>query len=513
MYLEKESHNAPNSTKIFDAHYLICYLNFNYLLQVRNIPEALGRRIRRHFRQFYSVKSAIDETRIFSDLSTSLRKEVSGFLVSELMGDRSFFIKLPKSLWPKMLPLLRPMSFERGEVVCVQGEACSEMLVVLAGTLKGSTVVEGESEPWQRRITTGDSINVLLVLSIWSECIETVTAQVSAETYAISSDDFTSLFKSDADKATFAQLQIKEVSNYKMNPNFPGSPTAAGKPLHFACFSLVEISVGGLAGSLLSSNSKRLVQVLTPRSRSASTDSPTSLLWMVVDLVNDEGTPFEQWHHKTQKVSVSREDISSASWSDVIRWTDVSVPFNKAVVRMRLYESEGGNYSSTCVVGSIFLPLRHVESEGEAEAAGIELGKNPGSGKAYWKPPYSSPKKPGSVEAWFDLGQNKNEVVSSSPKASPNTTSSIALLPDKVAWAHIRLAVKRPHNKPRRPNSQLAAGGGVAGVPRLARFSKEAGKEAVHSAGGTTKFRKGASRASTSTSTRASANGSGMELI
>jgi hypothetical protein len=91
-------------------------------VEVRQFPEGLGRRIRRHFRHFYSLKSAIDETKIFTDLSAALRKEVSAYLVVELMGRESFFMTIPNNLWSLLLPLLRPMRFEQGEVICTQDE-------------------------------------------------------------------------------------------------------------------------------------------------------------------------------------------------------------------------------------------------------------------------------------------------------------------------------------------------------------------------------------------------------
>ena len=93
----------------------------------RGFPEGLGRRIRRHFRHFYSLKSAIDESKIFSELSTSLRKEVSAYLVSDLMGQESFFMSMSPVLWPRLLPLLRPMRFEKDELICRQDEECTEM--------------------------------------------------------------------------------------------------------------------------------------------------------------------------------------------------------------------------------------------------------------------------------------------------------------------------------------------------------------------------------------------------
>ena len=96
-------------------------------VKTRKFPEDLGRRVRRHFRHFYSMKSAIDETKIFNELSTSLRKEVSMYLVSELMGDVELFRNMSPVLLPRLLPLLRPMRFETDENVCEQGEESSEV--------------------------------------------------------------------------------------------------------------------------------------------------------------------------------------------------------------------------------------------------------------------------------------------------------------------------------------------------------------------------------------------------
>jgi hypothetical protein len=93
----------------------------------RGFPEGLGRRIRRHFRHFYSLKSAIDESKIFSELSTSLRREVSEYLITELMGRESFFMTLSPTFWPRLLPLLRPMGISLHETLCQQGEECTDM--------------------------------------------------------------------------------------------------------------------------------------------------------------------------------------------------------------------------------------------------------------------------------------------------------------------------------------------------------------------------------------------------
>ena len=136
--------NARNTAEQLDA--------VNSFVRCRKFPEKIGRKISRHFRHFYSKKSAIDEAKIFAELPTGLRKEVSSFLVVELLGNESFFMKMPPTLWPRLLPLLKPMGFEPCELVCTQGDDCTEMLVVVSGMLVGECRVSGESIPRTRHM-------------------------------------------------------------------------------------------------------------------------------------------------------------------------------------------------------------------------------------------------------------------------------------------------------------------------------------------------------------------------
>jgi len=100
------------------------------------------------------MKTASDEKKIFEQLSTSLRRDVSQFLVLETMGSDSFFLAISMGLWPRLLPLLQPMTFEANERVCLQGEECDEMHVVISGVLTGSSYLEGQQEPIVRRTMT-----------------------------------------------------------------------------------------------------------------------------------------------------------------------------------------------------------------------------------------------------------------------------------------------------------------------------------------------------------------------
>ena len=68
----------------------------------RNFPEVLGRRIRRHFRHFYSMKSAIDEEKIFKEMSPLLRMEVSSYIVMVQMSDVKIFQTMDPLLWSNL---------------------------------------------------------------------------------------------------------------------------------------------------------------------------------------------------------------------------------------------------------------------------------------------------------------------------------------------------------------------------------------------------------------------------
>ena len=160
-----------------------------------SIPQHLGRQVQRHFRQFYSNKVAIDERKIFKEMSAALRKDVSMFLVSERMSDVKFIQNIEPRRWSKLFPLLNPTRFERNELVCCQGEEVHEMVIVISGSLFGTTRLSARSGKsgklsLDREISNGDSINVLCIFKVWNRCVETVEAQSNVESYSLNADDF-----------------------------------------------------------------------------------------------------------------------------------------------------------------------------------------------------------------------------------------------------------------------------------------------------------------------------------
>lgn len=160
-------------------------------VRTRRIHPDLGRRVRRHFRNYFALKPAIDEARLLAELSTCLRKEVSVFLVNEAMAGADLFSSMPEVLWPKLLPAVRPLRVISGEFICKQGEVCREAFLILRGEAVAfwkplhswSTAEEEEGQEGERgdkeeehMLGPGDTLNVKCVLNLGSTATETAVA-------------------------------------------------------------------------------------------------------------------------------------------------------------------------------------------------------------------------------------------------------------------------------------------------------------------------------------------------
>ena len=148
-------------------------------------------------------------TRIFCLLHSShpSTEEVSEHLLKETMPNVRLFHSMSRTLWPRLLPLLRPVHFDAEQVLCSQGEDVTEMFVIISGCFQGVTWFEGggggrkgggagEGEHKTRRILHSNCVNVLSALGVWHNAVETVTAETPGETYALTHIDFAGLFTS-----------------------------------------------------------------------------------------------------------------------------------------------------------------------------------------------------------------------------------------------------------------------------------------------------------------------------
>eukprot|EP00614_Pseudopedinella_elastica_P009557 CAMPEP_0172607538 /NCGR_PEP_ID=MMETSP1068-20121228/27690_1 /TAXON_ID=35684 /ORGANISM="Pseudopedinella elastica, Strain CCMP716" /LENGTH=935 /DNA_ID=CAMNT_0013410567 /DNA_START=183 /DNA_END=2990 /DNA_ORIENTATION=- len=312
-------------------------------IETRDIPVDLGRRIRSHFRQFYSNKSAIDERKIFMEMSASLRREVSTYLVAEKMRNVKIFQTMSPKLWPRLLPILNPTRFAQDEVVCEQGDEAAEMFIINEGQLLGvSEVPNAPLKPRARSISSGDSINVLCVLKVWNRSVERVTALTHVGSYAVSSDEFYGLFNHDneIDSLAFADIVAHELRNFKMFSD-PAAPTALGMPLYMS-FSRVSVMVVAAEG---------IIAADTTLISRESTSDPYAIIEMV-----DQSTRRQlntRWFHRTPTIHKTLHPCWTTRNS--VQWKDVHLPFENLALRVRVVDEDTVGNDDT--IGEVFLSL------------------------------------------------------------------------------------------------------------------------------------------------------------
>jgi len=222
-------------------------------------------------------------------------------------------------LWPHLLPVLRPMRFEAEEIVCQQDEECGEMYVVLSGTLTGMTEVEGEDDIRVRRATSGDTFNVLCVLGIWSRCVETVIADVSVETYAISEKDFGNLFTAETDLNSLEEMKDREVNNFKMETVVEVGSVFL-KPLYICIFSRLDLTI------------------ISAKDLAVADYNGSSDPYAYVELVDTHlgHSLSKMYTFKTSTISKSLNPL----WLESLQWMDITTPFNRVALRISLYDSD-----------------------------------------------------------------------------------------------------------------------------------------------------------------------------
>ena len=212
------------------------------------LPQDLGRRVRRYFRARKS--EAMDEATILTDLSPSLRGEVSTFLVEGgFLADVVLFKQMNAVFWPRILPILRPTPLMRGEVICKEGEDCIEAFIVVDGELLGTTRMDGGSfdeggansdagsthsshddvqltltnggggdggtgglvnnaaapPVRRRRIKVGQMVDPLCLVKVWDKSLEKVIAMERTDSYAVTAETFYNTFVND--EKLFRSLQ------------------------------------------------------------------------------------------------------------------------------------------------------------------------------------------------------------------------------------------------------------------------------------------------------------------
>jgi hypothetical protein len=180
-----------------------------------------------------------------------------------------------------------------------------------------------------------------------------------------------------------------------MDTSFENSPTEYGRPLYHTCFSHVAVTLVQARGLLPPPAS------LAGHGASSSGSGET---YLIVDLVDaDRCKPCSDvWRHRSKGHSSPAANAAAAAKSvrslrdlgggfaepffgEEVRWDDVSVPFEKAAVRIRLFEVV--HAGKDAVLGTAVVRLLDLEETLRADAKKAaarvaEGGKQHGQGTA-----------------------------------------------------------------------------------------------------------------------------------
>jgi hypothetical protein len=237
----------------------------------------------------------------------------------------------------------------------------------------------------------------------------------------------------------FERLQLKESLKYVMDNFYPNTPTKFGKPLCFACWSTVEVTLRALK---------------TPKARPGT--------WIEFQIIDKDLEPLKNSHWREDSCRPDNVDESNneLTWSDKefesqsfqpgsknppsnkIKWEDISAPFSEASLRLRLYEDNGGSEN---LMAEMWTPLSRLSSDNDIPYE-----------------PIQSPDqdlRPGEIEGWFTLrdldDNNRRAYYQSSSRQSgafkqnkrdktPTSRESCLSKKNSKFRVHLRLFVQEP---------------------------------------------------------------------
>ena len=210
-------------------------------MKVRKFPRPLFSKVKTYYRHFYEKKTALDEQQVLSNLSTSLRKEVVRYLVSDVKGQilRSIpmFSCLDGTHLAQLLTILKPLQSFENDTVVRAGEKGHEMFILMMGRLNvcapDGTVLTVLNE--------GACFGELAALGLKDERSATIISTEYSELYSLARDD---IFKT-----------------------FASNPACIDQMIQIAALNLVqyeeEAEEAGVKGELLENDDSGVLNVVT----------------------------------------------------------------------------------------------------------------------------------------------------------------------------------------------------------------------------------------------------------
>jgi len=179
-------------------------------MKLRNFPKPLARRVRNYYKHYYERKTALNERHILDELSSSLRSEVSKFLIDTLFVHVTIFYNVPMDFQARMFSELRPQQVQALETMHHVGDIGREMYVVVKGTLVMSDV--NRTTVFERYDDSGffGDIYAFSMATYWD--VE-IMARTHAEVYSLTCEAVDDIFRTNT--AQLEEIREKILERYE----------------------------------------------------------------------------------------------------------------------------------------------------------------------------------------------------------------------------------------------------------------------------------------------------------
>lgn len=159
-------------------------------MRIRRFPKQLMRRVRKYYRHYYEMKSALHESAILEDLSPALRSEVVLFLVDRSVMQNPLFQQMSPKSFARLLRILYPLKLEKDEFLFHEGDIGEEMFMIISGRVQ---VIDANGEV-HAVLTSGAHFGELCALGVANRRTCGIRASEDCELYALSKSDFFDAF-------------------------------------------------------------------------------------------------------------------------------------------------------------------------------------------------------------------------------------------------------------------------------------------------------------------------------
>ena len=237
---------------------------------------------------------------------------------------------------------------------------------------------------------------------------------------------------------------FRRQKNFKMDTSYESASTEYGRPLYYSCFSQVCITlvqargllapttslVGTTSISTFAGETFLIVELVDARSCKPFNDvwryrsqtqadrvpdlgssnpasARNSLTAKSMRSLREVGGKFGTSHHNggNNNNGGNNYNVAEPFFGEEIRWDDVSAPFEKSAIRIRLYEQ--GRGGKDVLLGTAVIQLVDLEealkAQGNREAArALETGKR-GDAHSSQPPPPTTGDASGKVNGYGDL--------------------------------------------------------------------------------------------------------------